>query len=92
MNRSLRFGQKNTAGITPAVGCYCFGQFDGTAVWGCSYLTPAGGAYKMGWVEMLNKCEKMIKVSLEPVRELALGGTAVGVRLFFDFFNRIIQK
>lgn len=34
-----------------------------------------------GWVEMLNKCEKMIKVSLEPVRELALGGTAVGTGL-----------
>lgn len=34
-----------------------------------------------GWVEMLNKCEKMIKVSLESVRELALGGTAVGTGL-----------
>ena len=34
-----------------------------------------------GWVEMLNKCEKMIKDSLEPVRELALGGTAVGTGL-----------
>ena len=34
-----------------------------------------------GWVEMLNKCEKMIKVSLEAVRELALGGTAVGTGL-----------
>lgn len=34
-----------------------------------------------GWVEMLNKCEKMIEVSLEPVRELALGGTAVGTGL-----------
>ncbi len=34
-----------------------------------------------GWVEMLNKCEKMIQVSLEPVRELALGGTAVGTGL-----------
>ncbi len=34
-----------------------------------------------GWVEMLNKCEKMIKVSLDPVRELALGGTAVGTGL-----------
>ena len=34
-----------------------------------------------GWVEMLNKCEKMIKNSLEPVRELALGGTAVGTGL-----------
>lgn len=34
-----------------------------------------------GWVEMLNKCEKMAKDSLEPVRELALGGTAVGTGL-----------
>ncbi|MBU1658315.1 class II fumarate hydratase [bacterium] len=34
-----------------------------------------------GWVEMLNKCEKMAKDSLESVRELALGGTAVGTGL-----------
>jgi fumarate hydratase class II len=34
-----------------------------------------------GWVEMLKKTEKMIKDSLEPVRELALGGTAVGTGL-----------
>jgi len=34
-----------------------------------------------GWVEMLNKCEKMIKDSLEAVRELAFGGTAVGTGL-----------
>jgi fumarate hydratase class II len=34
-----------------------------------------------GWVEMLDKCEKMAKVALEPVRELALGGTAVGTGL-----------
>ncbi len=34
-----------------------------------------------GWVEMLAKCEKMVKESLEPVRELALGGTAVGTGL-----------
>ncbi len=34
-----------------------------------------------GWVEMLNKCEKMVKDSLEAVRELALGGTAVGTGL-----------
>ena len=34
-----------------------------------------------GWVEMLNKCEKMAKDSLEAVRELALGGTAVGTGL-----------
>jgi fumarate hydratase class II len=34
-----------------------------------------------GWVEMLDKCEKMIKDSLASVRELALGGTAVGTGL-----------
>jgi fumarate hydratase class II len=34
-----------------------------------------------GWVEMLNKCEKMAKDSLDSVRELALGGTAVGTGL-----------
>jgi len=34
-----------------------------------------------GWVEMLNKCEKMAKDSLEAVRELAIGGTAVGTGL-----------
>ena len=34
-----------------------------------------------GWVEMLKKSEKMIKDSLEAVRELALGGTAVGTGL-----------
>ena len=34
-----------------------------------------------GWVEMLNKCEKMAYDSLEAVRELALGGTAVGTGL-----------
>lgn len=34
-----------------------------------------------GWVEMLDKCAKMTKTSLESVRELALGGTAVGTGL-----------
>ncbi|MFT7859578.1 MAG: class II fumarate hydratase [Sulfurimonas sp.] len=34
-----------------------------------------------GWVEMLTKSEKMAKDSLEAVRELALGGTAVGTGL-----------
>lgn len=31
-----------------------------------------------GWVRMLAKCEKMIKESNEYMRELAIGGTAVG--------------
>ncbi len=34
-----------------------------------------------GWVEMLRKSRKMIADSLEAVRELALGGTAVGTGL-----------
>jgi len=34
-----------------------------------------------GWAEMLNKSEKMAKDSLDAVRELALGGTAVGTGL-----------
>lgn len=34
-----------------------------------------------GWVEMLRKSHKMVKDSLEAVRELALGGTAVGTGL-----------
>ncbi|MBU0721556.1 class II fumarate hydratase [bacterium] len=34
-----------------------------------------------GWVEMLSKSERMAQISLEAVRELALGGTAVGTGL-----------
>jgi len=34
-----------------------------------------------GWVEMLNKSKRMAEISLEAVRELALGGTAVGTGL-----------
>lgn len=34
-----------------------------------------------GWVQMLEKSEKMAKDSLDAVRELALGGTAVGTGL-----------
>jgi len=34
-----------------------------------------------GWVEMLDKCENMIIQSLDGVRELAIGGTAVGTGL-----------
>ncbi len=34
-----------------------------------------------GWVEMLRKSKKMVTDSLEAVRELALGGTAVGTGL-----------
>ncbi|NMO94462.1 class II fumarate hydratase [Paenibacillus lemnae] len=31
-----------------------------------------------GWHRMLEKCERMIGASIEPIRELAIGGTAVG--------------
>ncbi|MCT8138152.1 class II fumarate hydratase [Anaerobacillus sp. CMMVII] len=31
-----------------------------------------------GWHRMIEKCEKMIQTSLENIRELAIGGTAVG--------------
>ena len=34
-----------------------------------------------GWVEMLRKSKKMVQDSLEAVRELAIGGTAVGTGL-----------
>ena len=34
-----------------------------------------------GWVEMLHKSHCMIESALEPVRELAIGGTAVGTGL-----------
>ena len=34
-----------------------------------------------GWVEMLKKTKEMIMLSMSPLRELALGGTAVGTGL-----------
>lgn len=34
-----------------------------------------------GWKEMLAECERMIKSSLEGIRKLAIGGTAVGTGL-----------
>lgn len=34
-----------------------------------------------GWTEMLMECEKMIKASLDGIRKLAIGGTAVGTGL-----------
>lgn len=34
-----------------------------------------------GWKEMLTECERMIKSSLEGIRRLAIGGTAVGTGL-----------
>ncbi|WP_331774397.1 class II fumarate hydratase [Sulfurospirillum sp. 1612] len=44
--------------------------------------TPLSVGQEMsGWVEMLKKTQEMIMVSLPPLRELALGGTAVGTGL-----------
>lgn len=34
-----------------------------------------------GWIRMLEKSEEMIKLSVDPLREIALGGTAVGTGL-----------
>lgn len=34
-----------------------------------------------GWLRMLEKSEEMIKLSVDPLREIALGGTAVGTGL-----------
>lgn len=60
-------------------------KFDSIVKIGRTHLQDATpltlGQEISGWVEMLNKCEKMAKESLESVRELALGGTAVGTGL-----------
>ncbi len=60
-------------------------EFDTVVKIGRTHLQDATpltlGQEISGWVEMLSKCEKMAKDSLEAVRELALGGTAVGTGL-----------
>jgi len=60
-------------------------KFDSIVKIGRTHLQDATpltlGQEISGWVEMLNKCEKMAIDSLEAVRELALGGTAVGTGL-----------
>ena len=60
-------------------------EFDSIVKIGRTHLQDATpltlGQEISGWVEMLDKCTKMAKVALEPVRELALGGTAVGTGL-----------
>lgn len=44
--------------------------------------TPLSAGQEISaWAEMLKKAEEMIQVSLPPIRELALGGTAVGTGL-----------
>ncbi len=60
-------------------------EFDAVVKIGRTHLQDATpltlGQEISGWVEMLSKCEKMAQDSLEAVRELALGGTAVGTGL-----------
>jgi fumarate hydratase class II len=60
-------------------------EFDNIVKIGRTHLQDATpltlGQEFSGWVEMLDKCTKMTKTSLESVRELALGGTAVGTGL-----------
>jgi len=60
-------------------------EFDGIVKIGRTHLQDATpltlGQEISGWVEMLDKCRKMIEASLDAVRELALGGTAVGTGL-----------
>ena len=59
--------------------------FDGIVKIGRTHLQDATpltlGQEISGWAEMLKKSHKMVTDSLEAVRELALGGTAVGTGL-----------
>lgn len=47
-----------------------------------------------GWAAMLGKSEEMIKMSVEPLREIALGGTAVGTGLnaHVDFAEKVAKN
>ncbi len=60
-------------------------EFDGIVKIGRTHLQDATpltlGQEISGWVEMLKKSHKMVTDSLDAVRELALGGTAVGTGL-----------
>ncbi len=60
-------------------------EFDGIVKIGRTHLQDATpltlGQEISGWAEMLKKSHKMVETSLEAVRELALGGTAVGTGL-----------
>jgi fumarate hydratase, class II len=60
-------------------------EFDDIVKIGRTHLQDATpltlGQEISGWVEMLKKCKKMAEDSLEAVRELAIGGTAVGTGL-----------
>ena len=52
------------------------------------------GQEMSGWHRMLEKCESMIKTSIENLRELALGGTAVGTGLnaHKDFAENVARE
>jgi fumarate hydratase class II len=60
-------------------------EFDGIVKIGRTHLQDATpltlGQEISGWAEMLKKSHKMVTDSLDAVRELALGGTAVGTGL-----------
>jgi len=60
-------------------------EFDGIVKIGRTHLQDATpltlGQEISGWAEMLKKSHRMVETSLEAVRELALGGTAVGTGL-----------
>jgi len=60
-------------------------EFEGVVKIGRTHLQDATpltlGQEISGWAEMLNKSYKMVETSLDAVRELALGGTAVGTGL-----------
>lgn len=47
-----------------------------------------------GWASMLDKSEEMIKASIKPLREIALGGTAVGTGLnaHVDFAEKVAEN
>ena len=60
-------------------------EFDSIVKIGRTHLQDATpltlGQEISGWAEMLKKSHRMVETSLEAVRELALGGTAVGTGL-----------
>lgn len=47
-----------------------------------------------GWLRMVEKCEKMINEGIEHIRELAIGGTAVGtgINAHPDFGNLVAKE
>ncbi len=63
-------------------------QFDDVIKIGRTHLQDATpltlGQEISGWRHMLEKCERMIRESVEHMRELAIGGTAVGTGINAD--------